>query len=132
MRFSSMKYFLLILVMTSFSCRQKRQPKPAKELMRFVNDQNDGFNAFNISIFDDSSYKKDQSLFAEDVERGEYSMNDTAIYFTSGKLNGGRIAFEKDRQGRLQKPILYRHGIMNTPMRIIFDSLPANKQFAPK
>jgi len=127
-----MKFLFLILFISCFSCKQKQQQKPAKELIRFVNDQNDGFDAFNISIFDDSTYERDASLFEEDVQRGNYSTNDTAIYFKSGKLNGDRIVFAKDSSGRINKPVLYQYNISSTPMRIIFDSLFLIKRVAPK
>jgi hypothetical protein len=110
----AMKYLsLLFLVVISFSCK----PKP-KELLRFVNDQNDGFNGFNICIYSDSSYEKREW----ESNAGQYTMTDSAIYFKTGPLQDNKLVFGKDSAGCISQPqLIYEDRI--TAMRIILDSL---------
>ena len=108
-----MKFGLTILIIVSFSCK----PKP-KELLRFVNDKNDGFNAF-ISIFSYSSYEKSEFLSEED---GTYRLTNEAIYFKTGPLQDNELRFTKDNSGCIQvSQLVYKNHA--TTMRTILDSL---------
>ena len=109
-----MKFGLLILIIVSFSCG----PKP-KELLRFVNDQNDAFNAFNISIFSDSNYEKSEFL---SEEGGTYSLTNEAIYFKTGPLQDNKLRFTNDNLGcvKASQLVYVNH---TTTMRTILDSL---------
>ena len=109
-----MKYRLLVLTIFSFSCKTK-----PKELLRFVNDQNDGWNAFNIVIHEDSSYTK--SEFISD-QNGLYSIKNDTVSFKTGPLKNYKLVLTKDSTGHVLKAVLIYQN-QTTAMRTISDSL---------
>lgn len=109
-----MRYLLFLVTIATFSCK----PKP-RELLRVVNDQNDGFDAFNIVIYDDSSYVKTEFL---SEQTGSYAIINDNIYFKSGTLKNYELVLEKDSSGHISKTALtYQKQV--TQMRTLFDSL---------
>jgi hypothetical protein len=118
-----MKFIYLLLLFLIFSCSEKNNRPHAKELVRFVNTPNDGFDAMGVLIFNDSTYRVEE--LAETSE-GNYSMNDSVISFKTGKLESQSLVLVKNKDGCL--------GICNlaskdhtTNMRVVGDSLFCRK-----
>ena len=111
-----MKYYSCLLLLALFSCKHK------KELMRFVNEGNDGWNAFNISIYNDSTYDKREM----ESKMGAYTMHGTEIYFKYGPCKDCKLIIDKDSTGCVHDPVLISDD-HTTHMRVIFDSLYCGK-----
>jgi hypothetical protein len=115
--FWKMKYLFVILLMIT-SCTQR------KELVRLVNSNNDGFNAFNLSLRSDSSYAKTELVFNA---TGKYAIIDSLVIFKSGPYEGGKMIFHRDSLGCMNEPLLIE-GTRETAMRVLFDSMFCNNE----
>lgn len=110
-----MKRFLSVLILAFlYSC----SARPV-EILRLVNDQNDGWNAFTVSLFNDSTYKKEEFLSSAG---GDYSVINDTVYFTTGALEKQTLVFGKDSLGCNGEPKLVFQRY-TTVVRVIFDSL---------
>lgn len=84
-----------------------------------VNDQNDGWNAFTVSVFDDGTYKKE--VFGGS-EAGGCSIRNDTVYFNTGRLKGEAMVFTRGPSGCVYEPALLSQKD-RTGMRVNFDSL---------
>jgi len=101
----------------------KHSSRPPREILRFVNDQNDGWNAFPIALRDDSTFEIEHLSFGEpDVERGRYSISSEGILLFRGDSSHERIIFEVTPSGHILKPT-YISDKRTIAMRVVFDSL---------
>ena len=104
--------FLVSTVLAS--CTSQTSP----ELARLVNDQNDGFNSFNLVIYVDSTYSKEEWTSSN----GRYTLSDSVIFFKTGPLKGQTLAFRTGTADCMCEPKLQEKN-WEIAMRVIQDSL---------
>jgi hypothetical protein len=97
--------FLLFLV----SCRHQ-----SKEILKFVNDQNDGWNAFSITLRDNNTYKRED--FGSSYT-GKYHISGTTI-----SLGKNEIVFDTTSSGCIYNARYGKEESL-TDMRVVFDNL---------
>ncbi len=108
--------------MSLFSCNGLLKKDTRKKVLRLVNDQNDGFNAFNINFWDDHTYSTD-NLSTD--KSGRYSIAGNVIILDSAHADEERIAFDKNMLGCMYH-VRYVTKKDTTDTRVIFDSLFCN------
>jgi hypothetical protein len=107
----------IAILVSLLSCRH--QPNDRKDIFKLVNDQNDGWNAFSITLRNDNTYKRED--FGSN-ETGKYSVSDTIILLNGNNQSGGKIIFDTTRFG-CPYNIKYFQTDNPTSMRVVFDSM---------
>src|SRR5882724_2332093 len=110
-----MKYFLgAISMILLHACADH-----SRVVLRMVNDQNDGWNAFSIVLMDNNTYR---ATGITPEKSGRYTISRDTIYLDGNGSYDGKILFKKNALDCLFR-IQYYDGQRVTDMRIILDSL---------
>jgi hypothetical protein len=107
-------FTILFISLALFSCNKDRHV-----ILRLVNSGNDGWDAFSIFLYDDSTYSVDD---IPSDNTGKYTIQDTVIHLGSSKPGGQKIMFNKTALGCMYN-VHYVSDNRVTDMRVIDDNL---------
>jgi hypothetical protein len=129
-----MKYTLAVAMLSILvACKNRPEaPRNPKEILKLVDEGNDGWNAFPIAFSDDSTFKIEYFSFGDpDIETGKYSISEKSIYVFRQNSRKDKIIFDRTSTGCLYN-VKYLSGDRTINMRVVRDSLFCDHSYDKK